>query len=234
MSTKLLFPDTPVAPLPVGRYRVDWMGALSEKSLAALWKIGTRRTYRDNQVLQQRGDTADHALVLLSGRLRSEGYTASGAERMTRWLEAGEVSGFSSVLGNAPVPVDLVASGEVEVLILPQQALLDYLEHDASACLAVARMLSLRVNELFDVLFIDAEDTLSVRVWATLRRLAAENGQPTGTNIMLRISQADLARVVGASRQRVNAALRELQARQRIRLGYRWLEVLDTDPDRHS
>ena len=43
---------------------------------------------------------------------------------------------------------------------------------------------------------------------------------------LLRISQGDLAAAVGASRQRVNTELRKLQAEGKIRLGYRWLEIL--------
>lgn len=202
------------------------MAALPAQSARKLREIGIRRRYHDNQILQQRGDAARHVLVLLSGRLRSVAYTAGGTEQLTRWLEPGEASGFSSVLGDAPVPVDLIAVGDVEVLIVPREPLLDLLAHDATASLAVARALSLRINELFDIIFIRAEDALGSRVWATLQRIATENGVSRSNRTMLRISQGDLALAVGASRQRVNAELRTLQASGKIRLGYRWLEIL--------
>lgn len=130
------------------------------------------------------------------------------------------------MLGDAPVPVDLVAVGDVEVLIVPREPLLEFLARDAAASLAVARLLSLRINELFDIIFIRAEDTLGSRVWATLQRIAAENGVRREDRTLLRISQGDLAAAVGASRQRVNTELRKLQAEGKIRLGYRWLEIL--------
>jgi len=225
VNTKLDFPN----PSQSERYRVDWMADLPAASVRRLWEIGTRRLYQDGQLLQKRGDSAHHVLVLISGRLRSVGYTAGGTEQVTRWMEAGEVSGFSSVLANAPVPVDLVATGDVEVLVLPRKPLLDFLSGDAIASLAVARVLSLRVNELFDMVFIRAEDALSARVWATLQRIAAENGTSQGDRTMLRISQGDLAHAVGASRQRVNGELRKLQTANRIRLGYRWLEILNRE-----
>ena len=224
VSPKLCFPGPPHA----DRYRVDLMAELPAQSARRLWEIGIRRRYHDNQLVQQRGNAAHYALVLLSGRLRTLAYTAGGSEQLTRWLEPGEVAGFSSVLGNAPVPVDLVATGTVEVLVLPREPLLRLLASDAAASLTVARILSLRVNELLDVIFIRAEDTLGTRVWATLQRLAAENGKRLGDRTMLRISQGDVAHAVGASRQRVNAELRKLQAECRIRLGYRWLEILDS------
>jgi len=214
-------------PIASDRYQVDLLADLPPQSRQRLLAVGSHRTYRDGQLIQKRGDSAEHVLVLLSGRLRSMGYTASGAELLSRWMERGEVSGFSSVLGNAPVPVDLVAAGDVELLVLPREPLLEFLANDALACLAVARALSLRVNELFDIILIRAEDTLSARVWATLQRIAAENGQRSGGRVALRISQADLAHAVGASRQKVNLKLRELQTQGRIRLGYRWIEIAD-------
>lgn len=221
MNTKLDFPKH----LSGDRYRVDWLANFPEPSMQRLRAIGIKRTFHDGQLVQKRGDSAHHVLVVLSGRLRSVGYTAGGAEQFTRWMEPGEISGFSSVLGNAPVPVDLVAAGDVELLILPSQPLLEVLASDALASLAVARALSLRVNELFDMIFIRAEETLNARVWATLQRIAAENGKPAHGNVVLLISQGDLAHAVGASRQKVNVELRKLQAQQKIRLGYRWIEI---------
>ena len=209
------------------RYRVDLLADLPPQSRQRLMAIGLRRTYHDGQLIQKRGDSAQHVLVLLSGRLRSVGYTIGGAEQLSRWMERGEVSGFSSVLGNAPVPVDLVAAGDVELLALPRRPLLEFLADDAQACLAVAKALSLRVNELFGINLIRAENTLSARVWATLQRIAAENGERSGGRVTLHISQGDLAHAVGASRQKVNLKLRELQTQGRIRLGYRWIEIAD-------
>lgn len=209
------------------RYRVDLLANLPAASSRRLMAMGIRRIFQDGQLIQKRGDSAQHALVLLSGRLRSVGYTDGGIEQLSRWMERGEVSGFSSVLGDAPVPVDLIAEGKVELLVLPRQPLLEFLAEDALVCLAVARALSLRVNELFDMIFIRAEDTLSARVWATLQRLAAENGERGAGSVMLRISQGDLAHAVGASRQKVNLKLRQLQDEGRVRLGYRWIEIVE-------
>lgn len=208
-----------------------WMNVLDElpePSLQALRRIGVQRRYRDNQLVQQRGDSAKHALVLLSGRLRSTAYSIEGTEQLVGWMEPGQISGLSSVLADAPVPVDLIAEGSTELLLLPCDPLLELLKRDAPVCLLMARMLSLRVNKLFDVIFTRGSDTLSARVWATLKRLALDNGKPLGDGrSALQMSQTDLAKAVGASRQRVNEQLRELQVRGRVRLGYGRIEVID-------
>ena len=216
------------ATAPIDCRRVNLLTELSESSVRAFQRIGVKRPYHDRQLVQQRGDSADHALIVLSGRLRSMAHTVEGTEQLIRWMEAGEISGLSSVLANAPVPVDLIADGATELLLLPRELLLDLLLHDAGACLVMARVLSLRVNELFDVVFTRASDNLSVRVWATLQRLALENGEPLSDGrTALQMSQTDLAHAVGASRQRVNEQLRQLQRSGRVRLGYGRLEVIE-------
>lgn len=227
MNPKLDFPSRPPAGPHGARCRVDLLAELPPPSLQALLAIGTRRRYRDGALVQQRGDAAHHALVLLSGRLRTEACTAGGVKRLARWMEPGEIGGLSSVLGNSPVPMDLVAAGAAEVMLLARQPLLDLLAQDAVISLTFARALSLRVNELFDQLVIGGEEELGTRVWATVRRLAAEHGQPCEGHTKLHLSQTDLAHAVGASRQRVNAELRRLQAERKIVLGYRWLEILE-------
>jgi CRP-like cAMP-binding protein len=49
----------------------------------------------------------------------------------------------------------------------------------------------------------------------------------SGVGEVLRITQQELAYLVGLSRQRVNEALRVLQARQLIRVEYGGLRILD-------
>jgi CRP-like cAMP-binding protein len=55
-----------------------------------------------------------------------------------------------------------------------------------------------------------------------------------GVGEMLRITQQELAYLVGLSRQRVNEALNALQAQQVIRVEYGGLRVLDLDALRSS
>ena len=218
----------PSATAPFECKRVNLLTELSESSVQALRRIGVQRRYRDRQIVQQRGDSAIHALIVLCGRLRSTAYSIEGTEQLMRWMEPGEISGLSSVLADAPVPVDLVAEGATELLLLPREPLLDLLVHDARTCLLMTRVLSLRVNELFDIVLARASDTLSARVWATLQRLALENGKRVDDGrTALQMSQTDLALAVGASRQRVNEQLRQLQRSGRVRLGYGRLEIIE-------
>ncbi len=217
----------------IDRYRVDIFDELSDSALAEINKLGVKRLYSDHQFVQRRGDQAHHAFVLLSGRIRCSAHMPNGTERFIRWMEPGEVAGLSSVLAGVPVPVDLVAKGACQVLILPGEALLKLLARDPQVGIVLTRALSLRVSELFDVVFTRSSQTLAERVWATIERLTSENGELMGNGSrVLRISQTQLAQAVGASRQRVNDELLRLQAQKKLKLGYRKLEIPPVDQSR--
>lgn len=211
---------------------MNLLAELGEVRLATLRSIGHVRAVRDGQIVQQRGDRADCAMLIMSGRLRAMAHTTSGAEQLMRWMEPGEVSGLSSVLEDLPVPVDLVAEGRTELLVLPKEPLLRWLRSDAEASLLFARVLVRRVNELLDTAFDrrshGPSHPIGERVWSTLQAWARENGHAVGGGwTMLRVSQADIANGAGASRQRVNMELKRLVCAGRLRLGYRWVEIAD-------
>jgi CRP-like cAMP-binding protein len=217
---------------PPPRDRVDLLAELPPASLDALWRIGLRRLVSDGQVVQQRGDRDVQAIVVLSGRLRAVAHSAAGHEQLVRWMERGEISGLGSVLADLPAPVDLLADGPTELLIVPKAPLLRWMRSDAEATLLLARVLSLRINELFDTAFErkshGPSHRLGERVWSTLQAWARENGSagPPGWTV-LRVSQTDVANGVGAARQRVNIELKRLVAEGRVRLGYRRIEIAD-------
>ena len=56
----------------------------------------------------------------------------------------------------------------------------------------------------------------------------------SGVGEVLRITQQELAYLVGLSRQRVNEALRTLEAQQLIRIEYGGLRILDLEQLRRS
>ena len=235
MTTHRVYPQTAARAgvgRPTSRYRVDLLAELGEASLATMRRIGHVRVVRDGHVVQQRGDRADCAIVIQSGRLRVLAHTPDGDEQLVRWMERGEVSGLSSVLAGMPVPVDLVAEGRTELLVLPKAPLLRWLRSDAEATLTFARVLGQRVNELLestlDRTHRGPSHPLRERVWSTLQAWARENGIADGKGwTSLRVSQADIASGVGASRQRVNIELKRLVRDGRLRLGYRRVEIAD-------
>ena len=192
----------------------------------ALRRKGSVRQYPDGALLMQRGQTVSGMLVLQRGRLRAVTGDANGGEHLIRWVEPGEAVGVASVLTDLPFQTDLIASGDSQTLWISREAVLDVLRSDAEAGIAVSRFLGARLSEALELVAAQSQLRLDDRLQAALNHFAQQNGEalPQG-GVRLRLTQEDLARAVGASRQRVNQALMRLQTQGRVELGYRRIVV---------
>jgi len=192
----------------------------------ALRSKGSLRQYPDGALLMQRGQTVSGMLVLQRGRLRAVTGDANGEEHLIRWVEPGEAVGVASVLTDLPFQTDLIASGDSQTLWISREAVLDVLRSDAEAGIAVSRFLGARLSEALELVAAQSQLRLDDRLQAALNHFAQQNGEalPQG-GVRLRLTQEDLARAVGASRQRVNQALMRLQTQGRVELGYRRIVV---------
>ena len=192
----------------------------------ALRRKGSVRQYPDGALLMQRGQTVSGMLVLQRGRLRAVMGDANGGEHLIRWVEPGEAVGVASVLTDLPFQTDLIASGDSQTLWISREAVLDVLRSDAEAGIAVSRFLGARLSEALELVAAQSQLRLDDRLQAALNHFAQQNGEalPQG-GVRLRLTQEDLARAVGASRQRVNQALMRLQTQGRVELGYRRIVV---------
>lgn len=192
----------------------------------ALREVGASRWWSPGQVIVARGQQTTAAFLLLRGKLRVSVTTRDGEEQLLRWLIPGEISGLSSVLAGSPYPAELIATDESEVLHIERQRVVDLVQREPAIALDLLKVLGLRVNQLMDVLAERGIQSLEQRVQSVLDRLARFHAQPVEDGLMLRVSQEDIAHAAGASRQRVNIQLRQMQSQGRIRLGYRHIVLL--------
>lgn len=177
-------------------------------------------------MLIQRGQLVSGMMVLQRGRLRAVMGGANGEERFIRWVDPGEALGVGTILTGLPFRMDLIASGDIEVLWISSDTVLEVLRSDAEAGIAVARFLGARLTEALEVVAGQSQPRLEDRLQAALIHFRQQNGEalPQG-GVRLRLTQEDLARAVGASRQRVNEALKRLQLQGKVELGYRRIVV---------
>lgn len=208
-------------------YRLDLLQALPALESEALRKLGAVYRYRDGATLAQRGQPMKSVLVLSKGRLRTTTSLIDGRERLIRWIEPGEAVGVASVLAQLPLQTDLTASGPCEVLSIPGEEFVEVMRRNAEVGLAVATLLATRLSEVFDHVVAQAEGRLQDRVQAALQHLAAENGVKLADGrIRLRVTHQDIAEAVGASRQRVNESLQDLQRAGLVEMGYRQITMI--------
>lgn len=207
--------------------QADNLSSLPAHAQRALLEIGDIRRWRSGRMLLRAGQQPESVFVVTAGRVRIRTLATSGEEQILGWLEPGMFGGLVPVLAGAPIAYDFIADGPCEARHIAPRRLFALLERDAATTLAIARMQSLRLSRFLNGYITQVSSPLADRVWAAIRRLTHWQ-KTTGVDRKgeIAITQADLARAVGASRFRVGLELKRLERSGVISLGRGKIVVL--------
>jgi CRP/FNR family transcriptional regulator, cyclic AMP receptor protein len=195
--------------------------SLDPASLDKLSKACSRRSYDRGHFLSYQGDPGDRIFVIEEGMVKVVLTSERGDEVVLATMGIHETLGELTVLDESPRSASLIAVEPTVVLILSRRALLQVMAEHNTVLDAMLHSLAAIVHHLTDLtgdfVFLD----LGGRVAKLLLRLAAAHGvpNPTGHVVLdVRLSQSELATMVGASRPAVNRALQLLALRGWISL----------------
>jgi CRP-like cAMP-binding protein len=201
------------------------LGVLEERDRRYLAERSLRRRIDKGQVLFCEGDFSDSVLVLVSGRMKVVKYSNDGAEFILSTVAPGETIGELGVLSSGPRSATVLATEESVVLTLAGSVIIDLISERPALAIALLQRLADMVRRITgvatDLVFLD----LKQRVAKYLLQRAV--GDPAPAEQV--VTQSDLAANIGASRQRVNACLRDFQRQGWITMGSRSLRVIDRE-----
>lgn len=165
------------------------------------------------QLIFSRGDPGGSLYLVLSGRVRLSILTAEGRELAFTHALAGDVFGEIALLDGSPRSADATALDNVVALVLSGQQLNVMIDRHPSLARAAIRFLCTRLREVSDHLEDIALLPLEARIARfLLNRAQIADGPLSNLQLVtLGISQGELALLIGASRQKVNAALMNLE-----------------------
>lgn len=189
--------------------RVPFLAILPDAELAWLAARARARQYRAGTTIFHRDDPGSTLHVINSGLVKLVLTSPEGREVTVGILDAGDFFGELALLDGGPRSASAVALEAVETLTLDREPFVAILERHpqvATALLGVLGDRLRRTDELIqDVLFLDLPGRLAKQLLA----LADERGVETaeGIRIDLRLSQSELAAIIGATRESVNRCL---------------------------
>lgn len=188
---------------------------LADQDLSALLSHARIEAHKVNDVIFRQGTPGHSLIAVLEGQIKIANQAPSGKEVVFAILNAGEVFGELALLDGKPRSADAIAVGSCKLLVIDRRDFLAFLEARPAACIRLLGILSTRLRrtdeQVQDLVFLD----LRCRLAKALLRLADTHGQhsPDGVEISLKLSQNDLGRMVGGSRESVNKHLRDWQRR---------------------
>ena len=217
-------------PLAASLARIPFFAGLDESALERVAAGSRTRRFRRGEVIFHAGDPGDALFILVSGEVKIALPSETGEEAIIAILRAGDVFGDLASLDGAPRSATASALVGTEAVLLPRDMLRELVDTEPAvrdallASVAVElRRLTMHVEELH---FLD----MTGRVAACLLRLAEEGGPAADDgSIRLRssLTQAELASMVGCTRQSVNKLLGQFSDDGLVRLDRDGISVTD-------
>jgi CRP/FNR family transcriptional regulator, cyclic AMP receptor protein len=198
-----------------------WFAALPPDRCATILARLRVREAEDGTHLYRLGDPPNGLHVVIEGRVRMVSYPAPGTEMVSIVFKPGRWFGELSVLDGLPRPHDAIVVGPSRIGRLPMAEI----EAIADAVPGWWRELALLTCAHQRLSLREAARSRSQPAIVRLAGLLARHGDRAERSV--RITQDELARTIGISRQRVNRLLAELADAGLLNCAYGAIEVRD-------
>lgn len=200
----------------------ELMAALSQETLARLARAGAPSALEPGALLFARGDKGDALYVLLEGEVEVRTSNEAGRDVRIAALKPGALIGEMAVLDGGARSADIAAIRRCRLLRISRDSALAALESEPKALLKLIAELSRRLraanSNLEDAQLLDLGGRLA-------QRLIDEAGDGAAVTV----TQTELARRIGASREKVNRKLHEWSDEGWISIGRAGIKLLARD-----
>jgi CRP/FNR family transcriptional regulator, cyclic AMP receptor protein len=200
---------------------------LAPQERSALVARARMRSFKAGDTIFLMGALHDSMIAVLSGEVRISMPSADGKEVVLAIVHAGEVFGEIAMLDGKPRSADAKALTDCNLAVLDRRDVLAVLERNPTAWLGLVEVLCSRLRHTDQHLVELALLELPVRLAKTLLRMVDAAGARAANRMDLRLSQYELANVVGAARESVNKCLHEWQRAGIIRMERRVITIAD-------
>jgi CRP/FNR family transcriptional regulator, cyclic AMP receptor protein len=202
--------------------KAELMAALSDATRARLAKQGVPMTIEPGKLLFAKGDKGDALYVLLEGEVEVRSSTEAGKDVRIAALKPLAVIGEMAVLDGGVRSADICAIRKCRVLRIHRDQAIAALESEPKALLKLIAEMSRRLRHA-DAAIEDAH-TLDLGGRLALR-LLEEAGDATAVTL----TQTEIARRIGASREKVNRKLHEWVDEGWISMGRAGIKLVARD-----
>jgi CRP-like cAMP-binding protein len=194
-------------------------GALKLAERQALCRRMLPIAFKAGELIFARGAPGDAVYLLLTGRVR---LSVVAAKRALSFKHAGpgDIFGEVSCLDGGLRNADATALAPVEAMLLPREVLVELLDANPRMARAAVRWLCAQVRDSSAQTEGIALHPIEVRLARLLLSLLGFDRRRAASGearLDVGVTQAELALLIGASRQKLNAALATLRRRGAIR-----------------
>ena len=184
---------------------------LPDEDIESISNLAATRTYPKNTIIISEGDDSDSLYVVLSGKVKVFLSDDDGREIIINILGEGEYFGELALLDDAPRSASVMTSEECKLAVISKSSFEDCLFKNPQLSLRVIKELSKRMRSLTQ----NVKSLALMDVYGRVARTLLDMAEPMETNrellvVRQKLTQRDIASMVGASREMVSRILKDL------------------------
>jgi len=208
---------------------VPLLRGLEQQEIELVRSVVKERIYPKGTTIFVEGQETDGLYIVTSGLIKVFKLYKDGREKTLAILREGDIIGEVTISGSTIRSATVGAIEHTNILVISKTDLHELLRQIPGLSIRVIETLSHRLRQtnrqVEELTFLNARS----RVICNLITLAKECGQTdkNGIKITLRLTHADLANLVGVTRETVTKVLSELQNSNLIQINNRQIRVLD-------
>lgn len=190
--------------------RVPLFEGLAVEQLTRLKEHASLKSFPKNTILITQGDTTNTMYVVISGQVKVFLSDAEGKQVDINFLEGGSHFGELALLDNEPRSASVMTTEQTQCLMLSKSGFEQCLKANPNLALTLINLLSRTVRDLTENVRSLALTNTYTRVTKVLNDRAQEDA--SGQLSMDKLTQQDIANMIGSSREMVSRILKDLTA----------------------
>jgi len=198
--------------------KIPLFAEFSDEQIAEVERLVQVRRVPKHQIIVYEGDPGDSFYALLKGSVAISRMTGEGKETILSILKEGDFFGEMALLDSSQRSASVKTLTDVEVGIITRSDFHNLLAQNPSIGLALVATLATRLREANEQIAASAYQDIRARLASLLLKLAAQFGEevPEGTRITQRLTNQEMASMVGTTRETVNRTLNKFWDEQLI------------------
>ncbi|MCM2472312.1 Crp/Fnr family transcriptional regulator [Rhizobium sp. CG5] len=202
--------------------------ALDPQARRDLAAFALVKTHAAGEVIFSMGSPGHSMMAIAEGVVRVEMVTPAGRDVILSELRAGDVFGEIALLDGGERSATVRAASNCTLVVLERRSLLDVLQRNPAFSIQLIALLCQRVRRsdarMLEIAFTDLPTRLARLL---LRLTVTPPASPETPARRLSLSQSELAKMIGITRENLNRCLRKWQEAKLIDLKDGWLILRD-------
>ncbi len=213
------------------RQKVTLFAGFGPTEFESLEKCLVRRQYPSGQAIFHMGDEGGSLHLIERGRVKVTIPSSSGEELILAILDEGDLLGELSLFDGKPRSATVLALEKTETICLQREDLLALMRNRFGVVEKILEVLVRRIRDtdmlLADRSFLDVTSRLAKKILDLGDAFGVREGGQV--RIGVKITQKDLASMIGATRESINKQLKALREQGLIRISDGTIEILNRE-----